>query len=441
MPTDKHRTVWFAVWSLSWFDTGRTSTLWLQWIHTSTLIMWQGREKLRNRLTGWVAATRVTPIKRSGPTIPQHTHADAEWLFEVAKLSGVAEHIGPVAVFRFGVWSGVTAARRRTCTRLTVRLSSLGRSSSSAAAHPGTPTVGTPMNWFQKKPCVSCCNCHQDCVSASSALVGLMLRLPYVQGAWRLCGTRKEWHSPATRFSSGAAAELTFSKVSQPSWFWKAEKRDSLIFAGKYSMIDPRILLVLKGDSKKLYESVHKQILSLPGDTLLYPAHDYTGATNKDLFLSQSISDLSHFSDSKQNKFGWPKTWCWPTCVPPPAPQALYEDCFARPVTKRLFLVWCRSNGDHSARRAGTQQAPHENGRWVHRHHAEPQLALPKANRWVRVGLKSSANNHCSRKFVTVRTRSIVHFRSSIASQHGVRIVWSKTSHERHLNDSKAFLF
>ncbi len=69
-------------------------------------------------------------------------------------------------------------------------------------------------------------------------------------------------------------------------------------------MIDPRILLVLKGDSKKLYESVHKQILSLPGDTLLYPAHDYTGATNKDLFLSQSISDLSHFSDSKQNKFG-----------------------------------------------------------------------------------------------------------------------------------------
>jgi glyoxylase-like metal-dependent hydrolase (beta-lactamase superfamily II)/rhodanese-related sulfurtransferase len=33
------------------------------------------------------------------------------------------------------------------------------------------------------------------------------------------------------------------------------------------------------GDSAKLYESVHTQILSLPDDTLLYPAHDYKGRT------------------------------------------------------------------------------------------------------------------------------------------------------------------
>lgn len=34
-----------------------------------------------------------------------------------------------------------------------------------------------------------------------------------------------------------------------------------------------------QGNSKTLYESVHNQILSLPQDFLLYPAHDYTGQT------------------------------------------------------------------------------------------------------------------------------------------------------------------
>jgi sulfur dioxygenase len=34
-----------------------------------------------------------------------------------------------------------------------------------------------------------------------------------------------------------------------------------------------------QGDPRKLYESVHKQILSLPDNFLLYPAHDYTGQT------------------------------------------------------------------------------------------------------------------------------------------------------------------
>jgi sulfur dioxygenase len=33
------------------------------------------------------------------------------------------------------------------------------------------------------------------------------------------------------------------------------------------------------GDSARLFESVHEQILSLPEDTLLYPAHDYKGRT------------------------------------------------------------------------------------------------------------------------------------------------------------------
>jgi len=34
-----------------------------------------------------------------------------------------------------------------------------------------------------------------------------------------------------------------------------------------------------QGDAKKLYKSVHDHILSLPAETLLYPAHDYTGQT------------------------------------------------------------------------------------------------------------------------------------------------------------------
>lgn len=34
-----------------------------------------------------------------------------------------------------------------------------------------------------------------------------------------------------------------------------------------------------QGDARKLYQSVHEQIFSLPDDTLLYPGHDYKGRT------------------------------------------------------------------------------------------------------------------------------------------------------------------
>lgn len=34
-----------------------------------------------------------------------------------------------------------------------------------------------------------------------------------------------------------------------------------------------------QGDAGRLYDSVHQQILSLPPDTLVYPAHDYKGRT------------------------------------------------------------------------------------------------------------------------------------------------------------------
>ncbi|XP_035206027.1 persulfide dioxygenase ETHE1 homolog, mitochondrial-like isoform X2 [Stegodyphus dumicola] len=34
-----------------------------------------------------------------------------------------------------------------------------------------------------------------------------------------------------------------------------------------------------QGDSSKLYDSIHKEIFSLPEDYLLYPAHDYKGNT------------------------------------------------------------------------------------------------------------------------------------------------------------------
>jgi sulfur dioxygenase len=34
-----------------------------------------------------------------------------------------------------------------------------------------------------------------------------------------------------------------------------------------------------EGDAGTLYDSVHAKILSLPGDFLLFPAHDYTGRT------------------------------------------------------------------------------------------------------------------------------------------------------------------
>ncbi|PIK36964.1 putative persulfide dioxygenase ETHE1, mitochondrial [Apostichopus japonicus] len=38
-------------------------------------------------------------------------------------------------------------------------------------------------------------------------------------------------------------------------------------------------LLEMLWDPRTLYNSVHEKILSLPEDTLLYPAHDYTGQT------------------------------------------------------------------------------------------------------------------------------------------------------------------
>src|SRR5207244_2865857 len=34
-----------------------------------------------------------------------------------------------------------------------------------------------------------------------------------------------------------------------------------------------------EGDARTLYRSVHEQILTLPDDCLLYPAHDYQGRT------------------------------------------------------------------------------------------------------------------------------------------------------------------
>ena len=37
------------------------------------------------------------------------------------------------------------------------------------------------------------------------------------------------------------------------------------------------------GSSDTLYESVHNQLYSLPGDTLVYPAHDYKGMTSSSI--------------------------------------------------------------------------------------------------------------------------------------------------------------
>ena len=41
------------------------------------------------------------------------------------------------------------------------------------------------------------------------------------------------------------------------------------------------MFVVSSGDAGKLYESVHSQVFSLPPETLLYPAHDYTGIKGK----------------------------------------------------------------------------------------------------------------------------------------------------------------
>jgi sulfur dioxygenase len=60
------------------------------------------------------------------------------------------------------------------------------------------------------------------------------------------------------------------------------------------------------GDAGQLYKSVHSQILSLPKDTLLYPAHDYKGQTvttvEEELLynprLSKDEGEFKHIMDN-----------------------------------------------------------------------------------------------------------------------------------------------
>ena len=45
----------------------------------------------------------------------------------------------------------------------------------------------------------------------------------------------------------------------------------------QYYVAQAFLVVTVSGDSGVLYQSVQKQIFSLPPETLLYPAHDYTG--------------------------------------------------------------------------------------------------------------------------------------------------------------------
>jgi sulfur dioxygenase len=67
------------------------------------------------------------------------------------------------------------------------------------------------------------------------------------------------------------------------------------------------------GDSAALYQSVHKQIFSLPEDTLVYPGHDYRGRTcttvgEEKLFNPQVTITESEFIEIMANlNLAYPK--------------------------------------------------------------------------------------------------------------------------------------
>lgn len=61
-----------------------------------------------------------------------------------------------------------------------------------------------------------------------------------------------------------------------------------------------------QGCSKRLYESVHQKIFTLPKDCLIYPAHDYKGQTVSSVdeerrFNPRLTKTLAEFEDIMKN--------------------------------------------------------------------------------------------------------------------------------------------
>lgn len=59
---------------------------------------------------------------------------------------------------------------------------------------------------------------------------------------------------------------------------------DNMVFTGDALLIDGCGRTDFQeGDAGTLYDSIHKQLFSLPDDTLVYPAHDYKGRTHSSI--------------------------------------------------------------------------------------------------------------------------------------------------------------
>ena len=61
------------------------------------------------------------------------------------------------------------------------------------------------------------------------------------------------------------------------------------------------MFVVSPGDAGKLYESVHSQVFSLPPETLLYPAHDYTGNKGKHLELGGARREITCWHQAEES--------------------------------------------------------------------------------------------------------------------------------------------
>jgi glyoxylase-like metal-dependent hydrolase (beta-lactamase superfamily II) len=77
---------------------------------------------------------------------------------------------------------------------------------------------------------------------------------------------------------------------------------DNMVFTGDALLIDGCGRTDFQeGNAETLYDSIHKQIFTLPGDTIVYPGHDYKGRLSSTVgYERESNSRLGH-GRSKQD--------------------------------------------------------------------------------------------------------------------------------------------
>jgi sulfur dioxygenase len=123
-------------------------------------------------------------------------------------------------------------------------------------------------------------HCHADHITGTGMI---KKKLPHVKSVIsKAAGAKADLYlEPDQIFNFG---QLTFKSLATPghtngcmSFYFESL---GMVFTGDAVLIRGCGRTDFQqGDSKSLYENVHKKIFTLPLDTLIYPAHDYKGRT------------------------------------------------------------------------------------------------------------------------------------------------------------------